>query len=73
MCFKQSEAVDELVQFWNSIQTDTFVVFLLQYNTKYYYRIGTGATAREFWFQTPPEIDPDAPYIFGIIGGYPFI
>lgn len=40
----------------------------LEYNTKYYYRIGTGATAREFWFQTPPEIDPDAPYIFGIIG-----
>ncbi|KAJ8500082.1 hypothetical protein OPV22_010634 [Ensete ventricosum] len=40
----------------------------LKYNTKYYYKIGTGASAREFWFQTPPEIDPDVPYVFGIIG-----
>ncbi|XP_037469951.1 phosphoenolpyruvate phosphatase-like [Triticum dicoccoides] len=40
----------------------------LEYNTKYYYKIGTGDSAREFWFQTPPAIDPDAPYTFGIIG-----
>ena len=25
-------------------------------------------SAREFWFQTPPKIGPDAPYTFGIIG-----
>ncbi|XP_064999200.1 phosphoenolpyruvate phosphatase-like isoform X1 [Musa acuminata AAA Group] len=40
----------------------------LKYNTKYHYKIGTGASAREFWFQTPPEIDPDVPYVFGVIG-----
>ncbi|WOK95079.1 phosphoenolpyruvate phosphatase [Canna indica] len=40
----------------------------LEYNTKYYYKIGTGSSAREFWFQTPPEVNPDAPYTFGIIG-----
>uniref|UniRef100_A0A453T6S8 Purple acid phosphatase n=2 Tax=Aegilops tauschii subsp. strangulata TaxID=200361 RepID=A0A453T6S8_AEGTS len=40
----------------------------LEYNTKYYYKIGTGDSAREFWFQTPPAIDVDAPYTFGIIG-----
>ncbi|XP_073001698.1 phosphoenolpyruvate phosphatase [Typha latifolia] len=40
----------------------------LEYNTKYYYKIGKGDSAREFWFQTPPDIDPDAPYTFGIIG-----
>lgn len=43
-------------------------VFGLQYNTKYYYKIGTGDSAREFWFQTPPAIDTDASYTFGIIG-----
>lgn len=40
----------------------------LEYNTKYYYKIGRGASSRKFWFQTPPEIDPDASYKFGIIG-----
>ncbi|XP_020109442.1 phosphoenolpyruvate phosphatase isoform X1 [Ananas comosus] len=40
----------------------------LEYDTKYYYKIGTGDSAREFWFQTPPAVDPDAPYAFGIIG-----
>jgi len=40
----------------------------LEYNTKYYYKIGSGNSAREFWFQTPPAIDPDASYTFGIIG-----
>ncbi|XP_037463837.1 phosphoenolpyruvate phosphatase-like [Triticum dicoccoides] len=40
----------------------------LEYNTKYYYKIGTGDSAREFWFQTPPAIDTDASYTFGIIG-----
>ncbi|KAH7546308.1 bifunctional purple acid phosphatase 26 [Ziziphus jujuba] len=40
----------------------------LEYDTKYYYKIGSGESAREFWFHTPPKIDPDAPYKFGIIG-----
>jgi len=40
----------------------------LEYNTKYYYKIGSGDSAREFWFQTPPEIGPNASYKFGIIG-----
>ncbi|MQL83088.1 hypothetical protein Taro_015583 [Colocasia esculenta] len=38
-----------------------------QFNTKYYYKIGTGDAAREFWFQTPPNIHPDSAYKFGII------
>ncbi|KAI3894479.1 hypothetical protein MKX03_013810 [Papaver bracteatum] len=40
----------------------------LEYDTKYYYKIGMGESARKFWFHTPPKIDPDAAYTFGIIG-----
>lgn len=40
----------------------------LEYDTKYYYKVGSGGSSREFWFQTPPTIDPDASYKFGIIG-----
>ncbi|CAI9100872.1 OLC1v1038058C1 [Oldenlandia corymbosa var. corymbosa] len=40
----------------------------LEYNTKYFYKIGDGDSARKFWFQTPPKIDPDSSYKFGIIG-----
>ncbi|CAL1359070.1 unnamed protein product [Linum trigynum] len=40
----------------------------LEYATKYYYKLGDGESSREFWFQTPPKIHPDAPYKFGIIG-----
>lgn len=40
----------------------------LEYDTKYYYEIGDGHSARQFWFQTPPKIGPDVPYKFGIIG-----
>ncbi|XP_028778246.1 bifunctional purple acid phosphatase 26-like [Neltuma alba] len=40
----------------------------LEYNTEYYYRIGSGDSSREFWFETPPKVDRDAPYKFGIIG-----
>ncbi|KRY02946.1 Bifunctional purple acid phosphatase 26, partial [Trichinella patagoniensis] len=39
----------------------------LEYNTRYYYKIGVGSSAREFWFDTPPDIDADASYTFGII------
>ncbi|XP_059277766.1 bifunctional purple acid phosphatase 26-like [Lycium ferocissimum] len=49
----------------------------LQYDTKYYYEIGNGDSARKFFFETPPKVDPDASYKFGIIGKlfifyYPF-
>ncbi|QCD88985.1 purple acid phosphatase-like [Vigna unguiculata] len=40
----------------------------LEYNTKYYYEVGLGNTTRQFWFVTPPEIGPDVPYTFGLIG-----
>ncbi|GFP83595.1 bifunctional purple acid phosphatase 26 [Phtheirospermum japonicum] len=40
----------------------------LQYDTKYYYDIGDGDSSRKFWFHTPPKINPDASYKFGIIG-----
>eukprot|EP01018_Ginkgo_biloba_P017343 Gb_10857 [translate_table: standard] len=40
----------------------------LEYNKKYYYKIGNGDSAREFYFFTPPKIDPNATYTFGIIG-----
>ncbi|XP_078436091.1 purple acid phosphatase 2-like [Wolffia australiana] len=40
----------------------------LEYNTKYYYQVGVGQSPRTFWFTTPPEIGPDAPYVFGLIG-----
>uniref|UniRef100_A0A7N0T493 Purple acid phosphatase n=1 Tax=Kalanchoe fedtschenkoi TaxID=63787 RepID=A0A7N0T493_KALFE len=41
----------------------------LQHNTKYYYEVGTGQnTTRQFWFKTPPEVGPDVPFTFGLIG-----
>lgn len=40
----------------------------LQYDTKYYYKIESGESSREFWFVTPPHLHPDASYKFGIIG-----
>ncbi|XP_024972364.1 purple acid phosphatase-like [Cynara cardunculus var. scolymus] len=40
----------------------------LQYDTKYFYEIGVGNTTRQFWFTTPPEVGPDVPYTFGLIG-----
>ncbi|CAL9224872.1 unnamed protein product [Arabidopsis halleri] len=40
----------------------------LEHDTKYYYKIESGESSREFWFVTPPEIHPDASYKFGIIG-----
>lgn len=40
----------------------------LKYETKYYYEIGSRETSRNFWFQTPPAINPDSSYKFGIIG-----
>lgn len=43
-----------------------------QFNKKYYYEIGIGHTIRQFWFMTPPEVHPDAPYTFGLIGNFVF-
>ncbi|CAH2051635.1 unnamed protein product [Thlaspi arvense] len=40
----------------------------LEYDTKYYYVVGVGQTERKFWFFTPPEVGPDVPYTFGLIG-----
>ncbi|GMP37804.1 hypothetical protein CsSME_00009328 [Camellia sinensis var. sinensis] len=40
----------------------------LEFDTKYYYEVGIGHTARTFWFTTPPEVGPDVPYTFGLIG-----
>lgn len=41
---------------------------LLQFDTKYYYAVGTEETLRKFWFRTPPKSGPDVPYTFGLIG-----
>ncbi|CAK9142057.1 unnamed protein product [Ilex paraguariensis] len=40
----------------------------LKFNTKYYYEVGIGRTARTFWFITPPQVGPDVPYTFGLMG-----
>ncbi|KAF5747149.1 Iron(III)-zinc(II) purple acid phosphatase precursor family protein [Tripterygium wilfordii] len=41
----------------------------LEFDTKYYYEVGTGNTTRQFWFVTPPKVGPDVPYVFGLIAG----
>lgn len=40
----------------------------LEYDTKYYYVVGSGSVTRQFWFVTPPRPGPDVPYTFGLIG-----
>nr|XP_043628276.1 purple acid phosphatase 2-like [Erigeron canadensis] len=40
----------------------------LKHDTKYYYTVGIDHTPRTFWFTTPPEVGPDVPYTFGLIG-----
>ncbi|XP_074587092.1 purple acid phosphatase-like [Curcuma longa] len=40
----------------------------LKHDTKYYYAIGIGDAIRKFWFISPPEVGPDVPYTFGLIG-----
>ncbi|KAH7678036.1 Acid phosphatase protein [Dioscorea alata] len=40
----------------------------LEYNTKYFYEIGSEDSSRQFSFFTPPEVGPDVPYTFGLIG-----
>lgn len=43
-------------------------LYISQYDTRYYYEVGIGNTSRTFWFTTPPEVGPDVPYTFGLIG-----
>ncbi|XP_043712889.1 purple acid phosphatase 2-like isoform X1 [Telopea speciosissima] len=40
----------------------------LEFDTKYYYEVGIGKTKRQFWFRTPPQVGPDVPYTFGLMG-----
>ncbi|XP_010531065.1 PREDICTED: purple acid phosphatase 25 [Tarenaya hassleriana] len=40
----------------------------LKYDTKYNYELGSGNSTRRFSFTTPPEIGPDVPYTFGVMG-----
>ncbi|KAL9309511.1 putative Acid phosphatase [Arabidopsis thaliana] len=40
----------------------------LEYETKYFYELGTGRSTRQFNFMTPPKVGPDVPYTFGVIG-----
>lgn len=40
----------------------------LEYDTKYFYEVGSGYSNRKFWFTTPPKVGLDVPYTFGIIG-----
>ncbi len=43
-------------------------LYLVQYNTKYYYTIGE-VTVDEFWFVPPhQELDQTVAYTFGLIG-----
>eukprot|EP00249_Psilotum_nudum_P017888 c26537_g1_i1 orf=229-1626(+) len=57
-------------QFYN--YTSGFIhhckIWNLEYDTKYYYKIVSASSAREFWFITPPEVGLDVAYTFGIIG-----
>ncbi|KAJ9147019.1 hypothetical protein P3X46_029225 [Hevea brasiliensis] len=40
----------------------------LKYNTRYFYELGSHKATRRFSFVTPPEVGPDVPYTFGIMG-----
>lgn len=42
--------------------------YVLQYNSRYFYELSSGNVARQFHFKTPPDVGPDAPYTFGVIG-----
>ncbi|PIM99034.1 Purple acid phosphatase [Handroanthus impetiginosus] len=38
------------------------------FDTKYIYKLGKHDETRRFSFRTPPQVGPDVPYIFGVIG-----
>ncbi|KAG2705763.1 hypothetical protein I3760_05G071000 [Carya illinoinensis] len=67
---KQAEGKITTYKFYN--YTSGFIhhttIRNLKFNTKYYYVVGIGHTPRQFWFITPPEVGPDVPYTFGLIG-----
>ncbi|KAL6270022.1 hypothetical protein ACE6H2_026933 [Prunus campanulata] len=44
------------------------IISNLNFDTKYHYVVGIDHTKRQFWFITPPEVGPDVPYTFGLIG-----
>lgn len=44
------------------------LLYAIQYDKSYFYKIGSGDSSRKFWFHTPPMIHPDSSYKFGIIG-----
>ncbi|KAL6993494.1 Purple acid phosphatase 25 [Sarracenia purpurea var. burkii] len=39
-----------------------------QFNTRYFYELGSRDATRRFSFTTPPKVGPDVPYTFGIMG-----
>ncbi|KAK4428787.1 Purple acid phosphatase 10 [Sesamum alatum] len=40
----------------------------LKYDTQYIYELGKHNETRRFSFTTPPQVGPDVPYTFGVIG-----
>ncbi|OAP16632.1 hypothetical protein AXX17_AT1G47250 [Arabidopsis thaliana] len=44
------------------------IIKKLEYETKYFYELGTGRSTRQFNFMTPSKVGPDVPYTFGVIG-----
>lgn len=60
------------ISFWNLkwLRSSLIILFSIwfQYDMKYYYAVGVGQTVRKFWFKTPPQVGPDVPYTFGLIG-----
>ncbi|KAG7637620.1 Fe(3+)-Zn(2+) purple acid phosphatase 12 [Arabidopsis thaliana] len=67
---KQAEATVNTYRFFNytSGYIHHCLIDDLEFDTKYYYEIGSGKWSRRFWFFTPPKSGPDVPYTFGLIG-----
>ncbi|KAK4772185.1 hypothetical protein SAY86_013960 [Trapa natans] len=67
---KEAKGKHSTYQFYN--YTSGYIhhctILNLKHDTKYYYEVGIDHTIRKFWFITPPEIGPDIPYTFGLIG-----
>jgi hypothetical protein len=67
---KQAEATVNTYRFFNytSGYIHHCLIDDLEFDTKYYYEIGSGKWSRRFWFFIPPKSGPDVPYTFGLIG-----
>ncbi|KAF5203720.1 Purple acid phosphatase [Thalictrum thalictroides] len=67
---KQAHAYTKTYKFVN--YTSGFIhhatIKNLEYDTKYIYELGNNNATRRFFFTTPPEVGPDVPYTFGVIG-----